>query len=60
MSYDDLEISEGDSAMATFANLALGKYEEGDIETIKRNLLDYCAQDTLSMVKLNECLTQYV
>jgi hypothetical protein len=60
MSYEGLEISDGDSAMATFSNLALGKYEESDIETIKRNLLDYCAQDTLSMVKLHECLMQYV
>ena len=59
MSYDELDIAEGDSAMAAFAYLALGKYEGGEVETIKRNLLDYCKQDTLAMVKLHQRLAEY-
>jgi len=60
MSYNELEIADGDSAMAAFANLALDKYEDEEAETIKRNLLDYCKQDTLAMVKLHECLVEYI
>jgi len=61
MSYDDLAISEGDSASAAFAYLALGKYTgETEVETVKRNLLQYCKQDTLAMVKLHEKLCEYI
>ena len=56
MSYEGLEITDGDNAMAIFAFLALGKYKNEEIETIKRNLLEYCKQDTMSMVKLHESL----
>jgi CRISPR/Cas system-associated exonuclease Cas4 (RecB family) len=60
ISYDELEIADGDSAMAAFAYLALGKYEDREVETIKRSLLDYCKQDTLAMVKLHERLAEYI
>ena len=61
LSYSDLEIAEGDSAIAAFAYLALGKYSEGDeTEDIRNNLLRYCERDTLAMVKLHEKLTEYV
>jgi len=60
MSYDDLEISNGDTAMATFAYLALGRYKGREAETVKRNLLDYCEQDTLSVVRLHERLAEYI
>lgn len=57
MSYYDLEIADGDSASATFAYLALGRYQsEAKREIVKRNLLDYCARDTMAMVKLHERL----
>ena len=57
MSYDDLEISDGDSASATFAYLALGRWkEESEVESIRDNLKHYCARDTLAMVKLHERL----
>ncbi len=60
LSYDELEIAEGDSAMAAFAYLALGKYKETkEIESVKRNLLEYCKQDTLAMVKLHQRLAEY-
>jgi len=61
MSYDNLEIADGDSAMAAFAYLALGKYKETkEIESVKGNLLEYCKQDTLAMVKLHQRLAEYV
>lgn len=56
MTYDNLEIREGDSASAAFAYLALGRYDDTEAESVKRNLLDYCEQDTLAMVKLHERL----
>ena len=60
MSYDNLEIADGDSAMAAFAYLALGKYQGEEAETIKRNLLDYCQQDTLAMVRLHQRLAETI
>ena len=60
MSYNGLEISDGDSAMAVFAYLALDKYEYEKAEAIKKRLLDYCKQDTLAMVKLHKRLIEYL
>ncbi len=60
MSYNNLEIADGDSAMATFAYLALGKYEGREAEAVKRHLLEYCKQDTLAMVKLHHRLAEYL
>jgi CRISPR/Cas system-associated exonuclease Cas4 (RecB family) len=61
ISWDNLKIAEGDSAMAAFAYLALGKYKEtGEVESVKRNLMDYCKQDTLAMVRLHHRLAEYV
>jgi len=61
MSYDDLEIREGDSASAAFAYLALGRWKaESDIQAIRNNLLQYCARDTLAMVKLHQRLAEHV
>ncbi len=57
MSYGDFEIAEGDSASAAFAYLAMGRYKsKKEVEEIRANLLEYCAQDTLAMVKLHERL----
>jgi hypothetical protein len=60
MSYEGLEISNGDEAMATFACLAQGKYGNNELEIIKNHLLEYCKQDTLAMVKLHERLVEYI
>ena len=57
MSYENLEIADGDSASAEFAYLAMGRYKnEAEAEQIRTNLLKYCAQDTMAMVKLHESL----
>jgi hypothetical protein len=60
MSYEGLEIRNGDEAMAAFACLAQGKYGDSEIETIKNNLLEYCKQDTIAMVKLHRQLVDYI
>jgi len=60
MSYEELDIAEGDSAMAAFAYLALGKYEDEEVEATKKSLLEYCEQDTLAMIKLHQRLAEYV
>lgn len=60
MTYDDLEIKEGGTAMAKFACVALGKYEAKDIDIIKESLLRYCKQDTLAMVRLHQSLCGYL
>jgi CRISPR/Cas system-associated exonuclease Cas4 (RecB family) len=61
LSYEDMEIADGFSAMAAFSYLARGRYKkEKEIETIKRNLLEYCRLDTLAMVKMHEYLEKHV
>ena len=54
MSYDNLDIANGDSASAAFAYMALGK--DPSPANTRRNLLEYCKLDTLAMVKLHERL----
>ncbi len=60
MNYDDLPIAEGDSAMAAFSYLALGRYGPREADDIRRNLLTYCKQDTLAMVRLHQRLAEYI
>ena len=57
MNYDHLEIAEGSSASAAFACLALGGYDDTAAESVKKQLLEYCKQDTLAMVKLHQRLS---
>jgi hypothetical protein len=56
ITYEGMEIRDGDSAMAAFAYLALDKYDEKESEVVINNLVTYCSQDTLAMVKLHEKL----
>ncbi len=56
MSYDTLDIKDGDSASAAFAFMALGRYSNEEIESLKEDLLAYCGQDTLALIKLHERL----
>lgn len=60
ISYDGLEIADGDTAMGVFAFLALGKYGSKEAVRMKRNLLDYCRKDTLALVKLHKRLAEYI
>lgn len=56
MSYATLNIKDGDSASAAFAYMALGRYSNEEMESVKKDLLAYCGQDTLAMVKIHERL----
>ncbi len=58
ITYEGMEIGDGDSAMAAFAYLALGKYNEEESADVINNLVTYCSQDTLAMVKLHEKLVE--
>lgn len=60
MNYEDLAIGEGGDAAAAFAFMAMGLYDEDKIEETKKNLLEYCAQDTLAMVKMHKFLLDIV
>ena len=51
LSYSDLEIQEGGTASNVFAQMASGNFD-GDIETARKNLIDYCKLDTLAMVEI--------
>lgn len=58
LNYDDLMIADGDSALTTFAYLAMGKYEDTEVESVRMNLLEYCKRDTLAMVRLHKKLAE--
>ncbi len=59
LSYDDLEIKDGGTAVVTFAYLALGRFNAKDAELAKKNLLRYCERDTLAMVELHNQLMAF-
>ncbi|MBD3350946.1 MAG: hypothetical protein GF364_05615 [Candidatus Lokiarchaeota archaeon] len=60
MSYDGLKIGDGSNAMAAFAYMAMGRYSAEEMALVRENLLEYCGQDTMAMVRLHEKLGEYV
>ncbi len=56
MDYKDLTIGEGGDASAAFAFMAMGFYDNEKIQQTKKDLLKYCAQDTLAMVRMHQFL----
>ena len=56
VSYDDLTIQDGDTAMAVFAKMAMGTSQKFRDEEMKTALRTYCCRDTFAMVKLHEKL----
>ncbi|MDR2399745.1 MAG: DUF2779 domain-containing protein [Endomicrobium sp.] len=56
MNYDSLDIGEGGEASAAFAFMAMGLYDDEKIKETKNNLLKYCAQDTLAMIRIHQFL----
>ncbi len=59
MSYDDLNIADGDTASTIYAYMAQGKYTQKEAETLRKDLLVYCSRDTMAMVKLHERLHEW-
>jgi predicted RecB family nuclease len=60
LTYEGLPIGDGDTAVAQFARMALGQYDTEEVAVIRRQLLDYCALDTLAMVRLHQRLLEIV
>ena len=52
LSYADLGIGDGGSAVAAFATLASGRAEPNAIDSTRHALLEYCQLDTLAMVRV--------
>ena len=51
MSYDSLEVSDGQMAMEQFYRMCQSM-DAGEKETIRKSLLEYCGQDSLGMVEI--------
>jgi hypothetical protein len=60
MNYEGLEIGNGSDAIAAFAYMAMGRYSTEKMEKVRKDLLTYCKQDTLAMVRLHEKLRLYI
>jgi hypothetical protein len=54
MSYDGLPIANGEDALVTFAYMARGKFTPEECARKREEMLRYCEQDTLAMVKIHE------
>ena len=52
MGYEELAIGSGQDASALFARMARGERSQSECAEIRDNLLSYCKQDTLAMVKV--------
>ena len=57
LSYADLDIRDGDTAITRFARMARGEISADQIEVTREQLLEYCKMDTLAMVLLHETLS---
>jgi len=60
MNYEGLEIGNGSDAIAAFAYMAMDRYSEDEMEKVRKDLLLYCKQDTLAMVRLHGKLHQLI
>ncbi len=60
LSYEGLEIADGDTALVTFAMMAQGKMDADKMEEKRAALLEYCKRDTLAMVRLHEVLQGFL
>ncbi len=58
MKYDKLAIKNGGQAQAQLFRLLSGELEELERETIRRDLLTYCHQDSLAMVVIHQKLIE--
>ena len=60
MKYDDMEIQEGQMASLEYLRMIDPATSEKEKEKIKKDLLTYCAQDTLAMVRIREELLKKI
>lgn len=60
MSYEGLPIANGEDASVTFAYMAHGKFTQEECAMKREEMLRYCKQDTLAMVKIHEVFEKMV
>jgi hypothetical protein len=58
LSYADLEVANGETAIMWFARMARGEVSGPAVEVIRQQLLDYCKMDTLAMVRVHGALDE--
>jgi hypothetical protein len=56
MTYDGMEVSNGQDAGLAWESLVRGGIARDERERIREALLDYCGQDTLALLRLHEVL----
>lgn len=56
MSYEGMEIGNGGEAMEAYRQMCKLADKPKELATIRKDLLEYCKQDTLAMVKLLEAI----
>jgi hypothetical protein len=54
MTYDGMEVADGQQAGLSWESLVRGNLDHIEREKTRKALLDYCGQDTLAMVRLLE------
>ena len=59
LAYDDLDIREGTSVSAAYAQLVTGDLQEIEAEKIREDLIAYCKRDTEAMVRVYETLLTF-
>jgi len=55
-SYDQLAISDGGTASQEFLRMAFGETPPKEQQSIRRNLEQYCGQDTENMIRIIKAL----
>jgi hypothetical protein len=58
LSYEGMEIADGQSASVCFEEMYAGNLSGEAFETARQNLLKYCRMDTLAMVRVVERLRE--
>ena len=58
MDYSELEISNGDDALAMFYRIAMGLLHPDSVESTRLALMEYCKLDTLAMVRIHDVLIE--
>jgi predicted RecB family nuclease len=56
MSYDGMEVADGQDAGLAWESLVGGNLVQSEKEHVRKALLDYCGQDTMALVRLLQCL----
>ncbi len=60
MTYEDMEIGEGQTASLAFGDMVDGRVARESVRAIREALLDYCRLDTQAMVTIVEKLLALV